>query len=261
MSAVSLEFLGTGTSQGVPVIGCSCSVCASSDTRDHRLRTSALLRTRSQVVSLDCGPDFRQQMLRAKCAHIDAVVLTHEHMDHVSGLDDLRALQFKQSLPTSIWCTEGVESRLRQQFAYAFLEHPYPGSPRFDVHRIDPSRSFVLGEDTWTPLPVKHGNADVLGYRVGDVAYVTDASFIPDSTLEKMVGLEVLVLNALRVEPHYSHFHLERALEMADQLGAKQTYFTHVSHHLGLHALVDRDLPKKVALAYDGLVVTTGGKR
>jgi phosphoribosyl 1,2-cyclic phosphate phosphodiesterase len=257
MSAVSLEFLGTGTSQGVPVIGCNCSVCKSPDQSDQRLRSSALLRTPSITVALDCGPDFRQQMLRAGCDCLDAVVLTHEHMDHVSGLDDLRALQFKQNKPTIIYCTESVENRLRQQFAYAFLENPYPGSPRFQVERIFPDRDFEVSGIRCTPLPVQHGGGDVLGFRVGDVAYVTDASFIPDSTLEKMRGLEILVLNALRVEPHYSHFHLAQALEIAHQLAAKHTYFTHISHHLGLHAAIDQDLPSGMALAFDGLVVST----
>ena len=256
MSAISLEFLGTGTSQGVPVIGCKCPVCTSSDVRDQRLRSSALLRTQSTTVALDCGPDFRQQMLRAGCDRLDAVVLTHEHMDHVSGLDDLRALQFKQNKPTTIYCTESVEYRLRQQFAYAFLENPYPGSPRFDVERIAPDRDFLVGGVRWTPLPVEHGKGEVLGFRVGDVAYVTDASFIPDTTLDKMHGLEVLVLNALRVEPHYSHFHLAQAQEMAQQLAATQSYFTHISHHLGLHAAIDQDLPSGISLAHDGLVVS-----
>jgi phosphoribosyl 1,2-cyclic phosphate phosphodiesterase len=257
MSAISLEFLGTGTSQGVPVIGCNCSVCMSSDRRDQRLRSSAVLRTQSTTVALDCGPDFRQQMLRAGCDHLDAVVLTHEHMDHVSGLDDLRALQFKQRKPTTIYCTELVEYRLRQQFAYAFLENPYPGSPRFEVERIVPDRDFFVGGVRWTPLPVKHGGGEVLGFRVGDVAYVTDASFIPDSTLEKMCGLEILVLNALRVEPHYSHFHLAEAQEMAHRLAATHTYFTHISHHLGQHGAIDQDLPPGMALAFDGLIVST----
>jgi len=256
MSDISLEFLGTGTSQGLPVIGCECLVCKSMDRRDQRLRTSALLRTKKITAAIDCGPDFRQQMLRSGCMGLDAVVLTHEHMDHVSGLDDLRALQFKQKKPTAIYCTESVENRLRQQFAYAFAENPYPGSPRFEVYRIEPHQDFLLGGVVWIPLPVKHGKGDVLGFRVGDVAYVTDASFIPDSTLEKMHGLEVLVLNALRLEPHYSHFHLDQALEMAQHIGAKQTYFTHISHHLGLHTSVELELPAGIFLAHDGLVVS-----
>ncbi len=256
MSALSLEFLGTGTSQGVPVIGCSCPVCTSSNSKDQRLRTSALVRTSSGCVAIDCGPDFRQQMLRAGVSQLDAVVLTHEHMDHVSGLDDLRALQFLQKRPTAIYCSERVERRLRQQFAYAFSEKPYPGAPQFELHRIEAGVPFELAGETWMPFEVEHGSIPVLAFRIGSLVYITDASSIPEESWTYVQNAHHLVLNALRIEPHYSHFHLEQALEMAQKAGARNTWLTHISHHLGLHQEVGELLVPGVQLAYDGLVVS-----
>lgn len=255
MSALSLEFLGTGTSQGVPVIGCACPVCTSLSSKDHRLRTAALVRTASGTVAIDCGPDFRQQMLRAGVSQLDAVVLTHEHMDHVSGLDDLRALQFLQKRPTAIYCSERVEIRLRQQFAYAFSEKPYPGAPQFELHRIEAGVPFDLAGETWMPFGVVHGTLPVLAFRIQSMVYITDASSIPDESWTHLQNARHLVLNALRIEPHYSHFHLAQALEIAHKANARNTWFTHISHHLGLHQEVNALLKPGVQLAYDGLVV------
>jgi phosphoribosyl 1,2-cyclic phosphate phosphodiesterase len=207
-------------------------------------------------VAIDCGPDFRQQMLRAGVNQLDAVVLTHEHMDHVSGLDDLRALQFLQKRPTAIYCSERVERRLRQQFAYAFSEKPYPGAPQFELHRIEAGIPFELAGETWMPFEVEHGSIPVLAFRIGSLVYITDASSIPEESWTYVQNAHHLVLNALRIEPHYSHFHLEQALEMAQKAGARKTWLTHISHHLGLHQEVGELLVPGVQLAYDGLVVS-----
>jgi phosphoribosyl 1,2-cyclic phosphate phosphodiesterase len=207
-------------------------------------------------VAIDCGPDFRQQMLRAGVSQLDAVVLTHEHMDHVSGLDDLRALQFLQKRPTAIYCSECVERRLRQQFAYAFSEKPYPGAPQFELHRIEAGVPFELAGETWMPFEVEHGSIPVLAFRIGSLVYITDASSIPEESWTYVQNAHHLVLNALRIEPHYSHFHLEQALEMAQKAGARKTWLTHISHHLGLHQEVGELLVPGVQLAYDGLVVS-----
>ena len=187
---------------------------------------------------------------------MDAVVLTHEHMDHVSGLDDLRALQFLQKRPTAIYCSERVELRLRQQFAYAFSEKPYQGAPQFELHRIEAGVPFQLAGETWMPFEVEHGSIPVLAFRIGSLVYITDASSIPEESWTYVKNAHHLVLNALRIEPHYSHFHLEQALEMAQKAGARNTWLTHISHHLGLHQEVGELLVPGVQLAYDGLMVT-----
>jgi phosphoribosyl 1,2-cyclic phosphate phosphodiesterase len=195
-------------------------------------------------------------MLRAGVSQLDAVVLTHEHMDHVSGLDDLRALQFLQKRPTAIYCSERVERRLRQQFAYAFSEKPYPGAPQFELHRIEAGIPFELAGETWMPFEVEHGSIPVLAFRIGSLVYITDASSIPEESWTYVQNAHHLVLNALRIEPHYSHFHLEQALEMAQKAGARKAWLTHISHHLGLHQEVGELLVPGVQLAYDGLVVS-----
>jgi phosphoribosyl 1,2-cyclic phosphate phosphodiesterase len=195
-------------------------------------------------------------MLRAGVSQLDAVVLTHEHMDHVSGLDDLRALQFLQKRPTAIYCSERVERRLRQQFAYAFSEKPYPGAPQFELHRIEAGVPFELAGETWMPFEVEHGSIPVLAFRIGSLVYITDASSIPEESWTYVQNAHHLVLNALRIEPHYSHFHLEQALEMAQKAGARKAWLTHISHHLGLHQEVGELLVPGVQLAYDGLVVS-----
>ena len=257
MPSVSLEFFGSGTSQGVPIIGCACSVCTSLDPNDRRLRASVLISTSTTKVLIDCGPDFRQQMLRTNHARLDAVVLTHEHMDHVAGLDDLRPLIFAQNQPMQLWTTDRVEKRLREQFAYAFSAQRYPGAPEFELKRIEPGIDFAIGDQVWIPILGQHGTWPVLGYRIGDIVYLTDVSGMHKQEQDKIRGAKVLVVNALRKTPHISHFSLEEAVEFARETGVSNVYFTHISHQMGLHHEVNAELPNGMALAYDGLKLTT----
>ncbi len=255
-----MTFLGTGTSQGVPVIACKCSVCMSSNPKDSRLRTSVLIRSANQNIVIDSGPDFRQQMLRAGVDRLDGLVLTHEHKDHVAGLDDIRAFNFSSGVDMPVYSTLAVQEALKREFHYIFANKTYPGVPRVTLHEIshDP---FSIGDDLWTPLPVRHHKLPVLGFRLGDVAYITDANHLEEETWERLKGADVLVLNALRREPHLSHFTLEEALEIAAKVGARETYLTHISHQLGLHDGVQTELPPGIFLAYDGLVVTVQTER
>jgi len=252
---LEITFLGTGTSQGVPVIGCQCSACASMDYRDKRLRTSIHIRNGTESLVVDTGPDFRQQMLRERIQRLDAVVFTHAHKDHTAGLDDVRAYNFLQRSDMPVFGREEVLDQLRKEFAYAFAEHQYPGIPRLALNPID-YEPFVVGSTRLIPLPVRHLNLDVLGFRIGDFAYITDANFIPETTYELLIGVKVLVLNALQVEPHVSHFNLEQAIEVARRIGAGATWFTHISHKLGLHEKVERKLPPEIRLAWDGLKIS-----
>ncbi len=255
---VEFTFLGTGTSQGVPIIGCDCPVCRSSDPRDQRLRSSLLVHTGDATVVIDTGPDFRQQCLRESVKSIDAVVFTHEHKDHVAGLDDIRPFNFRSKKDMPVFATERVEQALHREFQYIF-EANYPGVPKVALNRIDEA-PFTIGEATWWPLPVLHHRLPVLGFRVGGLGYITDANSFSDQALERLEGVDVLVLNALRRESHLSHFTLEEALEWAKRIGARQTYFTHISHQLGFHEEVSAELPPGVSLAFDGLSGMTEGR-
>ena len=252
---MKVTFLGTGTSQGVPVIGCECEVCRSMDYRDKRLRSSVHLDVDGKSFVIDTGPDFRQQMLREGIKRLDAVLFTHRHKDHIAGLDDVRAFNFKQDADMPIYGTRNVHEQLKAEFYYAFEKVKYPGIPQLKLHEID-NTPFTEAGVLFTPLPVMHLRMPVHGFRVGNFSYITDANRIPDPTLEKLNGTEVLVLNALQREKHISHFNLEEAIAMAEKIGAPQTYFTHISHKLGLHKVVDNELPERIALAYDGLVIT-----
>lgn len=247
-----VTFLGTGTSQGVPVIGCKCTVCQSLDYRDKRLRSSIHLLVGNTSIVVDTGPDFRAQMLREHIERLDAILFTHAHRDHTAGLDDVRAYNFLQQMDLPVYGTAMTLDQLRGDFAYAFQEHPYPGIPRLKLFEIDES-PFQIGDITITPLPVMHLRLPVLGFRIGDFSYITDANFIPESTLERLQGTRTLVLNALQRESHISHFNLEEALEIARIVNAPVTYFTHISHKLGTHASVQTELPKSIFLAHDGL--------
>lgn len=250
-----LVFLGTGTSQGVPIIGCSCAVCSSTDRRDHRLRTSVAMEGKGTRVVVDTGPDFRAQMLREGVTSLDGVVYTHEHKDHLAGMDDVRPFNYLQKRAMTLHASESVEVALRRDFHYAFDENKHGGVPDVHIARVHDFERFELGGLEWEPLPIFHGSLAIHGYRVEDLAYITDANAIPERSLERLQGLEVLVLNALRPEPHYSHFSLPEALEVAALVGAKHTYLTHISHLMGRHEEVENNLPDGVSLAYDGLVL------
>ncbi|PTM05385.1 MAG: MBL fold metallo-hydrolase [Bacteroidetes bacterium] len=249
---MTLKILGSGTSQGVPVIGCKCAVCTSVDAKDQRLRSSAILQSAATTVLIDSGPDMRYQLLRAGIDDIDAVLITHQHQDHTAGLDDLRAINFIQKHSIPIYCSEAVEARIREQYSYIFQNSDYPGIPRINFKRI-PSDSFLIGDIRVQPLFLWHADLPVVCFRVGDCAYITDANNIPNSELKKLQGLQNLVINALRKEKHHSHFSLEEALTLADDLGVTNCYFTHISHQMGMHATVQEELKQNRFLAWDGL--------
>jgi phosphoribosyl 1,2-cyclic phosphate phosphodiesterase len=249
---LKVTLLGTGTSQGVPVIGCECSVCQSLDYRDKRLRVSVLVQEDNKTLVIDTGPDFRQQMLREQVKNLDAIILTHSHKDHIAGLDDVRAFNYLQKKDMPVFGMSATLQQVETEFYYAFEETKYPGTPQIQLHTIEDS-PFVAAEFSITPLPVMHLRMPVFGFRIGNFSYITDANFIPDTTYQKLIGTEVLVLNALQKESHPSHFTLNEAIEVAEKIGASQTYFTHISHKMGTHRSIEKELPKSIALAYDGL--------
>lgn len=251
---MKVTFLGTGTSQGVPIIACECVVCASADSRDKRLRSSVLIEDESTSVVIDSGPDFRQQLLREKVKRLDAVVFTHEHKDHIAGLDEVRAFNFLYKRPVDVWATLNVQAAIRNEFAYIFSEIKYPGVPEINLHTIT-DEQFSVNSLSFLPVDVMHYRLPVKGFRVHDFAYITDANYISDEEKLKLRGLKVLVLNALRREKHISHFTFNEAIELAQELGAEKTYFTHISHQLGLHTNVSKELPENIELAYDGLKI------
>ena len=251
---MKINFLGTGTSQGVPIIACSCPVCTSTDKKDNRLRSSVLITEGNKNYVIDTGPDFRQQMLRAKVKNMAAVVFTHEHRDHLAGLDDIRAFNFIEKKKMEIYVSENVETAIRREFPYIFSDFKYPGIPDVNLHRIS-KEPFTIGDLEFIPVEVMHYKLPVLGFRVKDFTYITDANFISEKEKQKIRGSRVLVLNALRREYHVSHFTLEEAIALANELGAEKTYFTHISHQLGKHEDVNRELPGNIRLAYDGLEI------
>lgn len=251
---MKVTFLGTGTSQGVPVIGCDCEICQSMDYRDKRLRSSVHIEVDNHSIVIDTGPDFRQQMLRERTEKLDFVLFTHSHKDHTAGLDDVRAFNFKQNMDMPLYGNAQVLEQLKTEYYYAFLEKKYPGTPQLQLNTITED-SFEVNGLKITPLPVTHLHMPVLGFRIKDFSYITDANFIPDSTFERLEGTKVLVLNALQKESHISHFNLEEAIAIAKQVGAEKTYFTHLSHKMGLHAEVSKGLPSSIEIGYDGLVI------
>ena len=251
---MKITFLGTGTSQGVPVIGCECEVCRSLDYRDKRLRSSVHIQAGNQSLIIDTGPDFRQQMLRENIKHLDAVLFTHAHKDHIAGLDDVRAYNFLQQSDMPLYGRQEALEQIKVEFYYAFEKDKYPGIPQLRLHEIS-EESFSINGIAVTPLPVMHMKLPVLGFRIGNFSYITDANFISDATYEKLKGTEILVLNALQKEKHLSHFNLEEALNEVKKIGAAKTYFTHISHKLGKHKIIEKELPESVALAYDGLTI------
>lgn len=250
---MKITFLGTGTSQGVPVIGCDCNVCTSTDKRDKRLRSSIWVETPEASIVIDSGPDFRCQMLRANVRRLDALLFTHGHKDHIAGMDDVRAYNFFQQKAMDVYATEETQTSLRREFSYIFTEHDYPGIPQVKLHTIRPDRPFAINGLEIVPIRVLHYRLEVLGFRIGDFTYITDANFIAPEELSKAKGSKVFVLNALRREPHISHFTLNEAVAVAREVGAEQTYFTHISHQLGLHEELNEELPAGIQLAYDQL--------
>ena len=251
---MKVTFLGTGTSQGVPIITCTCAVCSSTDPRDNRLRTSVLIETEHTNIVLDTGPDFRQQMLRENVQKVDAIVFTHGHKDHTAGFDDIRGFNWKTKEAMEVYANEEVEIVLKRDFHYAFAEHKYPGVPNLNLNVIQ-NKNFMIRDIPITPIEVLHYKLPVFGYRIGDFSYITDANFISDSEKEKLKGSKVLVLNALRKSEHISHFTLDQAVAIAQEIGAEQTYLIHMSHQMGLHSDIDQELPEGINLAYDGLAV------
>jgi phosphoribosyl 1,2-cyclic phosphate phosphodiesterase len=249
---VTITFLGTGTSQGVPVIACECEVCTSADKHDNRLRTSILVEGEGKVIVIDSGPDFRYQMLRAKVKHLDAIVFTHEHKDHVAGLDDIRAFNYKQQGPVDVYADERVQLALRREFPYIFADKGYPGIPQINLHTID-LQPFDIGQVRFTPIEVMHYKLPVKGFRIRDFTYITDAKTVSDVEKEKIRGSKILVINALQKDTHISHFTLDEAIAFARDINAEKTYLTHISHRLGRHADISKELPAGIELAYDGL--------
>lgn len=252
---MKITFLGTGTSQGVPVIACKCEVCRSVDYRDNRLRASIHVQYEDGTsIVVDTGPDFRQQMLNARIESLDAIIYTHEHKDHTAGLDDVRSFNFRQRKAMPVYGRKQVLEQLKREFAYVFAEIKYPGIPRLLLNEIE-NQAFDINNHPIIPVEVFHHKLPVFGFRFGDFSYVTDANLIKDEELEKLKGSKVLVLNALQKEPHISHFTLEEALEMIAKLAPEKAYLTHISHRLGKHAEVQAELPDNVQIAYDGLSI------
>ncbi|MEM9362548.1 MAG: MBL fold metallo-hydrolase [Bacteroidota bacterium] len=250
---MTITFLGTGTSQGIPVIGSNHPVCLSEDSRDKRLRVSVLISWKEYHYVIDCGPDFRQQMLTNSVSNLDGILFTHEHADHTAGIDDIRPFFFRQG-DIPVYAHQRVIESLKQRFDYIFAdENRYPGAPAVQVNEVKKDEPFSIGEIEVVPVEAFHNRLQVFGYRLGGFVYLTDVKRMEEDQIQKILGAKVLVVNALRKEPHHSHFNLEEALEFAEAVKAENTYFTHISHLLGFHEEVERELPNNVHLAYDNL--------
>ena len=252
ISNIEAVFLGSGTSQGVPVVACQCEVCCSSDEKDKRLRSSLLLKINGANFVIDAGPDFRQQMLRQEVNSLRAILLTHEHVDHIFGLDDIRSFNWKQGRPTDIYAEKRVQEAIKRIFDYAFADHKYPGLPKMKLHTIE-DVNFQIDGIEFIPIRCFHHKLPVYGFRVGDLTYITDTNFIPKSEMEKIKGTRILIINALRKEKHLSHFNLEDALEIIRKSNPETAFLTHISHTFGKHSVVQSELPDNVFLGYDGL--------
>ncbi|MCI4666589.1 MAG: MBL fold metallo-hydrolase [Bacteroidia bacterium] len=251
-------FTGTGTSTGIPMLACSCPVCLSPDPLDKRLRTSGVLQSDKTTLVFDTGPDFRTQMLRFNIRWIDAILFTHQHKDHTAGLDDVRPYNYLQNRNMPLYVSEAVEEHLRKEYYYVFERPDYPGLPKFEFRRVEGAKEFNIGDLKITPIPLMHGKLPILGYRCGKFAYLTDTNFIPDESKKLLEGVEILVIDALRKAEHYSHFHLDAALKAIEELKPKEAYLIHISHLMGRHADVSKELPDGVYLSYDGLIINWG---
>ncbi|MEP5614078.1 MAG: MBL fold metallo-hydrolase [Cyclobacteriaceae bacterium] len=254
---MKITFLGTGTSQGVPVIACNCEVCKSLDYRDKRLRSSVLIETQDLQFIVDTGPDFRQQMLRERVRKLDAVLFTHAHKDHTAGMDDIRSFNFLQKKEMPLYGQQETLDQLKAEFAYIFSGSQYPGLPQVSLNPIE-NAAFDVGGTEVIPIEVMHHKLPVFGYRIGDFTYITDANFISEDEKKKIEGSEVIVLNALQKKEHISHFTLDEAVALLQELKPKKAYLTHISHNLGSHSDVSKELPENIYLAHDGLTVSLG---
>lgn len=252
---MKITFLGTGTSQGVPVIACRCEVCLSNNKKNKRLRSSILIQVNNWNIIIDTGPDFRFQMIREKVSHLDAVLFTHEHKDHIAGLDDIRAFNYQQQQAIPIYANKRVLEAIKREFSYIFSEPRYPGIPQINLNEINNEKFVVVDSIPVMPIEVKHLNLDVNGFRVGEFTYITDMKTISEVEKKKIEGTDILVLNALQKESHISHLTLYEAIEFAQRINARKTYFTHISHRLGKHDDVAKLLPPNIELAYDGLQI------
>lgn len=252
---MQITFLGTGTSQGIPIIACQCIVCQSHDSKDKRLRSSILIEEKGKTFVIDTGPDFRQQMLRENVKNLDAVIFTHEHKDHTAGFDDIRAFNFVNKKKMEVYASKNVQEAIRREYAYIFSDFKYPGIPEINLHLLENKLTTIESVD-FLPIEVMHYKLPVFGFRIGEFSYITDANYISDLEKEKLKNSKVLVLNALRREPHISHFTLEQAIELVTELKPEKAYFTHISHQLGLHAEVQKELPQNIELAFDGLRIS-----
>ncbi|MDR1865750.1 MAG: MBL fold metallo-hydrolase [Bacteroidales bacterium] len=255
-----LVFLGTGTSQGVPVIACPCGVCRSDDQRDKRLRSSVLIRIRDLNIVIDSGPDFRRQMLRADVRKLDAILFTHGHKDHTAGLDDVRAYNYALCRPMDVYAEKRVQHTLKREFAYAFAEEKYPGIPEINMHTISVAPFLINGEIPVIPIRAMHLKLPVLGFRIGKMAYLTDTNKIAETEKKKLLGLDCFVVNGLRKEPHISHFSLQEAIDLIEEVKPARAFITHISHQMGFHRQVQDTLPPHIRLAYDGLELTVNDR-
>ena len=252
---MKITLLGTGTSQGVPVIACCCEVCKSQDSRDKRLRSSVMIEVDSQILVIDTGPDFRQQMLRERVERVDAILFTHHHKDHVAGMDDIRAFNYRWNEHMELYCTTLTQAALKKEFSYVFSTEKYPGTPQVKINTIK-NKPFKIQNVIITPIEARHYLMPVLGFRIKDFVYLTDVSSISFAEKEKMKNADLIILDALRKKEHISHFNLKQALELLEELNPKRALLTHISHYMGIHDDVNNSLPENIRLAYDGQQIT-----